>query len=54
MSRIRKKEIMRRRHRKARIQKLKEKLASAKTVAERELIIEQIKKRDTYFVPPKK
>ena len=54
MARIREKEIRRRRQRKARIGKLKQKLASAKTIAERELLIEQIKKRDPYFVPPEK
>lgn len=54
MTRIRNKEIKRRRQRKARILKLKEKLAAAKTLAERELLIEQIKKRNPYFVATKK
>ncbi|MBN2044615.1 MAG: hypothetical protein JW757_06320 [Anaerolineales bacterium] len=54
MTRIRNKEINRRRQRRKRIGKLKEKLAAAKTEAERELIINQIKKRLPFFDPSKK
>jgi len=54
MTRIRNKEINRRRQLAKRVSKLKEKLAAAKSAGERELLIEQIKKRQPYFVPPKK
>ena len=54
MSRIRNKEIRRRQQRKERIGKLKEKLAQAKTIKEKERLIELIQRRDPYFKPDKK
>ena len=54
MTRVRNKEINRRRHYRERIRKLKVKLAAAKTTAEREYLIAQIKRRQPYFMPPKK
>ena len=54
MGRIRNKEIKRRRQRRERIQNLKKKLAAAKTAAERDHLIDLIKRRDPFFIPPKK
>ena len=54
MARIRNKEIKRRRQRRERLRNLKKKLAAAKTAAERGHLIELIKRRDPYFIPPKK
>lgn len=54
MTRIRNKEIRRRQQRKKRLKKLKDQLKQAKTVEERELLIEQIRRRDPLFKPPKK
>lgn len=54
MSRIRQKEIRRRRQKKKRIGKLKEQLANAKTVKERERLIELIRRRQPLFEPEKK
>ncbi len=54
MPRPRNQEINRRRQRKARVAKLKEKLANTKDLKERDHIIEQIKKRVPYYKPPKK
>jgi hypothetical protein len=54
MTRIRGKEIRRRRQRKKRLKKLKEQLKQAKTVEERELLIERIRRRSPFFEPPKK
>ena len=53
MARIRNKEIKRRRQRRKRLRNLKEKLAAAKTASERDHLIELIKRRDPFFVPPK-
>jgi hypothetical protein len=47
----RQKEIKRRRHRRKRIKKLKAQLAEAKSVKERERLIELIKRREPYFKP---
>jgi hypothetical protein len=54
MARIRNKEIKRRRQRRERIGNLKKKLAAAKNESERNHLIELIKRRDPYFIPPKK
>lgn len=54
MTRIRNKEINRRRKRRERLRNLKKKLAAAKTEAERDHLIELIKRRDPYYSPPKK
>lgn len=54
MTRIRNKEINRRRKRRDRIRSLKKKLAAAKTATERDHLIDLIKRRDPYFIPPKK
>jgi hypothetical protein len=54
MTRIRNKEINRRRQYRERVGKLKKRLAAAKTGTERNHLIELIKKRQPYFVPPKK
>lgn len=53
MTRVRNKEINRRRQYRKRIGNLKKKLAEAKTAAERDHFIELIKKRDPYFEPLK-
>jgi len=50
----RKKEIRRRKQRKKRVGRLKEQLAEAKTVAERERLVELIRRRTPYFSPQKK
>ena len=50
----RKKELKRRRQRKKRVGKLKEQLAEAKTIAERERLIELIRRRQPFFTPPEK
>ena len=54
MTRIRNKEIRRRQQRKKRMKKLKDQLKQAKTVEERELLIDQIRRRDPFFKPTKK
>jgi len=53
MARIRAKEIRQRRQRKKRIGKLKEKLANAKTIKEREHLIDLIQRRQPLFDPEK-
>ena len=50
----RQKEIRRRRKRKARVGKLKQQLAEAKTLKERERLIELIQRRQPYYKPPEK
>jgi hypothetical protein len=50
----RQKEIRRRRKRKARVRKLKQQLAEAKTLKERERLIELIQRRQPYYKPPEK
>lgn len=54
MARIRNKEIKRRRQRRERIRNLKKKLAVAKTTAERDHLVELIRRRDPYNIPPRK
>jgi hypothetical protein len=54
MTRIRNKEINRRRQFRKRVGILKKKLVGAKTEAERNHLIELIKRRQPYFVYPKK
>jgi hypothetical protein len=54
MTRIRNKEINRRRQYRKQVGILKKKLAAAKTEAERDHLIDLIKRRDPYFIPPKK
>ncbi|MEN8242463.1 MAG: DUF6800 family protein [Chloroflexota bacterium] len=49
----RQKEIKRRRNKKKRLQKLKAQLAAAKTVKEKERLINLIKRRQPYFTPDK-
>ncbi len=53
MPRIRNKEIKQRRQRKYRIIKLKKRLSAAKSEAEREYLIERIRFREPFFIPPK-
>jgi hypothetical protein len=50
----RQKEIRRRRKRRKRVGKLKEQLAAAKTIKEKERLIELIKRREPFYEPPKK
>jgi len=50
MATERNKEIRRRRHRKERLGKLKRQLKDAKTLKERERLIELIQRRDPYFI----
>jgi hypothetical protein len=50
----RQKEIKRRRNRKNRLKKLKAQLAQAKSVQERERLIDLIKRREPYFTSEKK
>lgn len=47
------KEIKQRRKKKKRVQKLKAQLAAAKTVKEKERLIELIRRRQPYFTPEK-
>lgn len=54
MPRNRNKEINRRRRRRKRILLIKKKLAEATTQAERDYLVERIKRREPFFVPPKK
>jgi hypothetical protein len=54
MPRERQKELRRRRQRKKRLKKLKQKLAETKSITERERLIELIRRREPYYVPPKK
>lgn len=51
MSRVRNKEINRRRQRKARMAQLKAALAAAKNNEQRNYIIERIQRRDPFFKP---
>ena len=48
----RQKELRRRRSRKKRLKKLKQQLAEAKTLKERERLIELIHRRQPFFDPP--
>lgn len=53
MTRVRNKEIRRRQQKKQRVLKLKEQLAKAKTIKEREHLIELIQRRKPLFKPEK-
>jgi hypothetical protein len=48
------KKIRRRRQRKRRVGKLEKQLAEAKTIKEKERLIELIRRRDPFFSPEKK
>ena len=54
MARSRNKEIKRRRQRRERLRNLKKKLAAAKTATDCDHLIDLIKRRDPFFIPPKK
>ena len=49
----RQKEVKQRRNRKKKLKKLKAHLAAAKTIKEKERIIELIRRRQAYFTPEK-
>jgi len=49
----RQKEIRRRRQRRRRVKKLKAKLAQTKDLKERDKLIELIKRRESFYEPPK-
>ena len=50
----RQKEVRRRRHRRRRLKKLKAALAEAKTIEEKERLNDLIRRRESFYEPPKK